>query len=252
MNEARRRTPNVQPRPAFYALSPGGLRDFVTLLHLPYTLLHLSFVVIGASLAPVVRLDRLVATLVAFFLAVGIAAHFLDELNGRPLRTRISARVLVGTAILALVAACAIGLLGLLHVSVVLLGFILTGAFGVLAYNLELWGGRFHSDVTFCFFWGAFPALTASWVMDESLGAPGLLAAAFCYAVARIQRTLSTPARMLRRRVVDVRGTLAYSDGSTAPLGRTELLAAPERALVWLCLALPILAVALLTLRLRG
>jgi hypothetical protein len=251
MNEALEGTDIDRPKPAFYALDPGGLRDFVTLLHLPYTLLHLSFVVIGAALAPLVRLDRLGAALVAFFLAVGIAAHFLDELNGRPLRTHISARILVGGASLALVGACAIGLLGLLHVSFLLLGFIISGAFMVLAYNLELWGGRFHSDVTFALFWGAFPALTASWVMDESLSASGMLGATFCYAVARIQRTLSTPARMLRRRLVEVTGTLAYSDGSTVPLGRADLLVAPERALGWLCAALPVLAVSHLALRLR-
>jgi hypothetical protein len=241
-----------RPKAAFYALDPGGLRDFVTLLHLPYTLLHLSFVVIGASLAPMVRLDRLGAALGAFFLAVGIAAHFLDELNGRPLRTHISSRVLVGGAVLALGGACAIGLAGLLYVSLPLLAFIITGAFVVVAYNLEVWGGRFHGDVTFALFWGAFPALTASWVMDESLSASGLLGAVFCYAVARIQRTLSTPARMFRRRLVEITGTLGYADGSTAPLTRADLLVAPERALGWLCAALPILAVALLASRLKG
>jgi hypothetical protein len=69
-------------RPAFYALAPGGWRDYVTLLHPPYTLWHLSYVAIGAALAPHVEVERLVATLVAFFLAVGIGAHALDELNG--------------------------------------------------------------------------------------------------------------------------------------------------------------------------
>ena len=37
-------------RPAFYALAPGGWRDYVTLLHPPYTLWHLSYVAIGAAL----------------------------------------------------------------------------------------------------------------------------------------------------------------------------------------------------------
>ena len=43
-------------RPAFYALAPGGWRDWWTLLHPPYTAWHLSYVVIGASLAPDVNL----------------------------------------------------------------------------------------------------------------------------------------------------------------------------------------------------
>ena len=75
----------TEARPAFYALAPGGWRDYVTLLHPPYTAWHLSYVVIGAGLAPKLYEGRLAAALVAFFLALGIAAHALDELNGRPL-----------------------------------------------------------------------------------------------------------------------------------------------------------------------
>ena len=82
-------------RPAYYAASPGGWRDWWTLLHPPYTAWHLSYVVIGAALAPQVTLEPLLATLIAFFLAVGLAAHALDELNGRPLQTRISAPILI-------------------------------------------------------------------------------------------------------------------------------------------------------------
>ena len=80
-------------RPAFYAARPGGWRDWWTLLHPPYTAWHLSYVVIGATLAPHTDGARLVATLLAFFFAVGIAAHALDELHGRPLRTAIPDRV---------------------------------------------------------------------------------------------------------------------------------------------------------------
>src|SRR5207302_2834838 len=75
-------------RPAFYALAPGAWRDYVTVLHPPYTLWHLSYVAIGAGLAPELDFRVLALTLAAFFLAVGIGAHALDELNGRPLRTR--------------------------------------------------------------------------------------------------------------------------------------------------------------------
>src|SRR6478736_484346 len=70
-----------------FGVPRGVWRDYVTLLHPPYTLWHLSFVAVGAALAPEFHLDRLVWALVAFFLALGIAAHALDELKGRPLRT---------------------------------------------------------------------------------------------------------------------------------------------------------------------
>src|SRR5689334_12787039 len=85
-------------RPAFYALRPGGWRDLVTVLHPPYTLWHLSYVGLGAAAAPVVHADRLGAALGAFFLAVGVSAHCLDELKGRPLGTRLPDEALVGLA----------------------------------------------------------------------------------------------------------------------------------------------------------
>ena len=238
-----------EARPAFYALRPGPLRDLITLLHLPYTVLHLSFVVLGTALAPVVRTDRLVGTLAAFYLAVGIAAHFLDEVNGRPLRTRISSGFLLTVAVLALVAACAIGVVGLLWVSPLLLVFVAAGAFIVLAYNLEIAGGRFHGARTFALFWGAFPFVTAFWVMDESFTWPALPGAAACLALARLQRILSTEARMLRRRIAKVEGEATLHDGGKLAITRDTLLAPPERALRVLCTAVPLLALAALLAR---
>jgi amino acid transporter len=101
-----------EPRPAFYALSPGGWRDYWTLLHPPYTLWHLSYVAIGAALAPELRVAWWLETTAAFFLAMGVAAHALDELNGRPLRTRIPRGVLIGLAVVGLAGALAIGVHG--------------------------------------------------------------------------------------------------------------------------------------------
>src|SRR3954464_8863620 len=143
------------PRPAFYALGSGGWRDLVTLLHPPYTAWHLSYVALGAAVAPVFHGERLAAALAAFFLGVGVCAHALDELNGRPLRTGLSDRTLVALAVVSLVGAVAIGVLGVVTVSPSLAVFVAAGAFIVLAYNLELFGGRFHSDTWFAVAWGA-------------------------------------------------------------------------------------------------
>jgi hypothetical protein len=100
----------VGARPAFYALAPGGWRDYVTLLHPPYTLWHLSYVAVGAGLAPVLAWDRLGLALAAFFLGMGVGAHALDELRGRPLQTRIPARVLWALAAVSIAGAVAIGI----------------------------------------------------------------------------------------------------------------------------------------------
>src|SRR4051794_39422892 len=160
-------------RPAFYALRAGGWRDFVTLLHVPYTAWHLSYVAIGAAAAPRLHGDRLAAALAAFFLGVGVCAHALDELNGRPLGTRLSDRFLVGLSVVSLAGAVAIGVVGAVTVSLSLVPFVVAGAFVVVAYNLELFGGRFHSDLWFAAAWGAFPAFTGYWVNAHSLRAQG-------------------------------------------------------------------------------
>jgi len=239
-----------EDRAAFYALSPGGWRDYWTLLHPPYTLWHLSYVVIGASLAPEVNVRWLLETLAAFFLAMGVAAHALDELNGRPLRTRIPDGVLVTLAVVGLGGAIALGVHGTMEVSPWLWAFIGAGGFLVVAYNLELFGGAFHSDLWFALAWGALPVLTAAFAQTASVSVAALLAAAACAAISAAQRVLSTPVRRLRRSVRSVRGEVELADGSTEALDATALRAAPEDALRWLSFAMPLLAAGLLVARL--
>src|ERR1700732_5348781 len=96
-------------RPAFYALGSGRVGDLLALLHPPYTAWHLSYFALGAAAAPRLHLDRLLWGLAAFALAVRVAAHALDELHDRPLRTGLSDRALIALAALATAGALAIG-----------------------------------------------------------------------------------------------------------------------------------------------
>jgi hypothetical protein len=218
--------------PAFYATaSRGWRRDVIALLHPPYTAWHLSYVLIGAGLAPHVSFMRLAATLVAFFFAVGVSAHALDELRGRPLRTEIPSGVLWGAAIAGLSAAVALGLAGIAVVGVGLLPFIAAGVLFVFAYNLELLGGRLHGDLWFALSWGAFPVLTAYFAQAGSLSIGPVMAAGAGYAISYAQRALSTPARTLRRKTVSVSGTMTMRDGSETHLDEPALLRPLERAL---------------------
>ena len=240
----------TRDRPAFYALEPGGWRDYWTLLHPPYTLWHLSYVVIGAALAPEVRVGWLLETLIAFFLAMGIAAHALDELNGRPLRTRIPNGVLRTLAVVGLAGAVGLGVHGALEVSPWIWAFIGAGLVLVVGYNLEPLGGVLHSDLWFALAWGAFPVLTAYFAQTGELRGEAILAAAACAAISAAQRALSTPVRRLRRHVREARGELVLGDSATEPIDAASLRAAPEGALRWLSIAMPLLATALLVVRL--
>jgi hypothetical protein len=218
-------------KPAFYALERGGWRDYVTLLHPPYTLWHLSYVAVGAALAPHFHLDRMLWGMAAFFLAMGVAAHALDELQGRPLRTQIPSVVLVVIAIASLGAAVAIGIGAAAAWGWGLLAFVAVGAVLVPAYNLEL---ALHTDWGFALCWGAFPALTGFFVEAQTIRAEAVAAAAYAFVLSLAQRALSTPVRQARRE----RSTTAG----------TESLERALRLLVW---ASALIAVALVAARLR-
>jgi hypothetical protein len=237
-------------RPAFYALRSGGWRDYVTLLHAPYTAWHLSYVAIGAALSPEFALSRLGPALVAFGLAVGIGAHALDELNGRPLGTQIPARILVALAFVAIGGAVAIGIAGAVTVNPWFGAFVAAGAFVVAAYNLEWFGGRFHGDLWFAIDWGAFPLLTAYFATAERIDATAVAGAVFAAASSLAQRRLSTPVRDVRRRVAKVSGTVERRDGTVQPLEAADLVTPAEAALGALTVAIVALAVAVVIMRL--
>jgi hypothetical protein len=242
--------PDSEPRPAYYAARRGGWRDWWTLLHPPYTAWHLAYTVIGAALAPTVLLTNLIATVAAFFLATGLAAHALDELRGRPLRTAIPAPVLIAVVVAGLLGALALGVFGVIRVGWTLIPFMVAGPVLVIGYNAELFGGLMHTDVGFAAGWGAFPLLTAYVAQTGTLAAAPVLAAAGAFALSAAQRRLSTPARNLRRRAQRVEGHITFADGHTESVTAEGLLDPLERALRAASWAIILFAAALAVARL--
>ena len=237
-------------RPAWYALETGGWRDYVTLLHLPYTAWHLSYVVIGGCLAPVVAWGRLGAAVAAFALAVGIGAHALDELRGRPLRTSIPDGVLVALAAVSIAAACGIGVVGAIAFEPWL----------VLARPRRALPRRrvqpraprralpLRSVVRPRL--GRLPAWSAATPRSRATSASRRsLAAAFAVLLSLAQRALSNHVRFVRRRVAAVDGELELRDGSRERLDADRLIAAEERGLRLLAAASVVLAAALVAFR---
>ena len=242
----------TRKRPAFYAL-PGtnGWQAYLNLLHVPYILWHLGYVVLGAAIVPTVHIDRLLGTLLAFFLAVGIASHALDELHDRPLGTRIPKAVLVFLAVVSLAGAVALGVAAGMLESYWIFAFVAFGGFIVAFYNLGLWNNRFHTDFWFAFSWGAFPVLTSYWVNASRLDFAAVLLAAACFLLTMAQRTLSTPVRTIRRKAHSVEGYVELADGERLKLDGDSIILVPERALVLLGAAIVVLAAGILTFRLQ-
>ncbi len=226
--------------PAFYALRPGGWRDYWTLLHPPYTLWLLSNALLGAAVAPAPDPRIVAGGLLAFGLAVGVSAHAFDELRGRPLGTRIPTGVLVALGTIALAAAVALGLGALAMVGPGLLVLVIAGIALVLGYAFD--APLVHSDVGFALAWGAFPTLTLAY----ATGAPPLASVAVAAGTALMslaQRRLSTRVRAIRRRAMVVSGEVRYRDGSTELVDARSLIATPEGALRLLWLAMTLVAV---------
>ncbi len=237
-------------RPSWYALDQGGWRDYVTLLHPPYTAWHLSYVVIGGCLAPAIAWGRLGAAIAAFALAVGVGAHALDELRGRPLRTKIPDSALITLAAVSIGAACAIGLVGAVTFRPWLALLVPLGLFLVVAYNLELASGRFHSNLWFGLAWGGFPVLCGYAAVAGDIGIEAVFAAAFAVLLSLAQRALSNHVRFVRRRVVAVHGELALQEGGRETLDEARLIAAEELGLRLLAAATVVLAATLIVFRL--
>jgi hypothetical protein len=247
--EAPVATPSFYAQPRF--LRRRRLREWWTVLHPPYTMLHLSLVTIGACLVGPVNATRLIETLVAFFLALGVSAHALDELNGRPLKTTIPKWQLVAAATIGICGAMGLGVLGMFLVSYYMAVFIVVGAFIAVSYNLELFSGRLHNGLVLVLGWGAFPILTSYYAQHGTLGVAVFVVAIFGALITQIQRTLSTPARELRRRTASVEGTITRADGTTAALTPQIILLPLESALMTLCWLGVTLAIALAYLRFR-
>jgi hypothetical protein len=242
-------SPSFYARPRFFR--SARLQQWWTVLHPPYTMLHLSLVTIGACLVGPVNATGLIETLVAFFLALGVGAHALDELQGRPLKTTIPTWQLVTAAVLSIAGAVGLGVLGMFLVSYYMAIFIVVGAFIALSYNLELFSGRLHNGLVLTLGWGAFPILTAYFAQHDSLDVAVFAAAAFGALITQIQRILSTPARELRRRTAAVEGTITRADGTSSPITAQSILLPLERSLMTLCWVGVAMAMALAYLRFR-
>ena len=165
------------------------------------------------------------------------------------MRTTIPSAWLVGLGAGGLLIACALGFVGVATVGPGLLAFIAIGPLLVLGYNLELFDGWIHTDLGFAAAWGAFPVLVGYFVQAERLDLTAALGAAAALGFSLAQRSLSTPARALRRRVASVDGRVTMHDGSVHELNERVLLQPLERALRSLSWAMVALALALAAAR---
>jgi hypothetical protein len=235
-------------QPAFYARTGNLAGDILTVLHLPYTAWHLSYVVLGAATVGAFDWLRLTGTLLAFFAGTGIASHALDELHGRPLNTGLADGILWTLAAVGFLVAAGVAVAGIWVISAWVIVWAGAGFILASAYPLEWFGGRIHTDLGFALAWGGFPVLVGAWAQVETLTASTIGIALAATLLSLAQRSLSTPARYVRRQTRDVSVEL-HSIDQTRRWTRDDLLDTWENPLRLLTWTVIVLALSLLLAR---
>lgn len=221
-------------------------------MHLPYTSMVLSYTLIGAALSPTIYSDRVILTLLAYFLGLGFSAHALNELHARHWGEALSRRELETLFVVPLIAAVLIGVYGMFLVyaisgafaaSFVILVLICLETFFLFAYNTDLAGGIFHSDISFAFSWAALPTLTSYYVNSLSISLVAVLVALAMAATAGIEINLSRWCKDFRRRspLTEMR----FANNTVLGLDTAQLIANPEKALKLIVVAVDLVAIGL-------
>lgn len=242
---------------AWYARSGSKVREFYTILHLPYTSMVLSYVLIGAMLSPTIHVDRVILTLVAYFLGLGFSAHALNELHAAHWTEALGKSELTVLFAVPLGGALVIGGYGVLELfalsssilpSLILMAVILLESFFLFAYNTDAFSGRFRSDLSFAFSWAALPTLLSYYVNTLTITTPALLVALAMAATAGIEINLSRWCKDLRRQ--SSLSELQFADGTHQKMSTIELTAKPERALKLIVVVVDVMAISLIAYRL--
>ncbi|MDG6990449.1 MAG: hypothetical protein JRM99_03385 [Nitrososphaerota archaeon] len=183
---------------------PGfGPRKFRLMLGLsfyPYSMMNACYVLVGSLVSPAVNYDRMFGMAVVYLLAVGVSAHSLDAMApNKPWGDFLTRRQLAALAVGGLVPALAIGLYYAISAAPLLIPIGVAEVFFLLAYNLELFRGAFHTDFWFAFSWGFLPVLAGYVVQTDALALSSLAAGAFGFSTAFIEISASRPYKALRR-----------------------------------------------------
>lgn len=182
---------------------PTKFRVFVGLLFLPYTGMCVSFAVIGSLVAEDVSWDRVGAIALIYALALGISAHAADTIGSKgkkPWGDYFSRKQLMLLAAACLIAAYALGTYYIIFFVPLLAPIAVLEGFFLLAYNLELFGGRFHTNFWFAVSWGSLPVLAGYVIQTNSIDILPVAVSAATGVISYVEIRLSRPYKELRRR----------------------------------------------------
>jgi hypothetical protein len=181
---------------------PPKFRSFVGLLFLPYTAMVLAYSVIGSVVAETLAWTRILAIVIIYFLGLGVAAHALDALGSKaakPWGRVFSRRQLWILAAASLAVAYAVaGYYMIRYVPWLWIVAVLEGFF-VFAYNMEWFGGKFHTDGWFAFSWGFLPVLAGHLIQTNKISVVAVVLASAMALFSLIEIKASRPYKDLKK-----------------------------------------------------
>lgn len=217
----------------WYQATGSKWAEFWTILHLPYTLMSLSFLAIGFGLGGVTRWDALLGIAAAYFLGLGLAAHSFDQLPGRGsiYVKQLTPRTLTIVGTSALVGGILLGIYWMLQLRAWhLIWMIPLQSFFTYSYpNGKFLNGFFHTDFWFSISFGFIPVMVGAYVNTLTIGLTFIPWALLAALLSAIEITLSRHSRQIRKQ---------FQEQPSMKL----LAMKPERALQLLCLASYLLA----------
>jgi len=149
-----------------------GSRNFrrtIGILFLPYTSIVICFAALG-SLSGQFEIERLVAICIIYFLALGVSAHLLDAIGGKTKPWGdLPKKKLWIISMIVLGIAFSIGMYYAFLDSPLLFVIGIVEGFFLFAYNLELFGGKFHNNASTIFSWAILPVFAGSAIQTNSI-----------------------------------------------------------------------------------
>ncbi len=184
------------------SFGPLKFRISIGLLFLPYTGMVLAYTIIGSMMAEHIHWDRVCAIVVIYFLGLGIGGHALDALGSKGLKpwgNVLSDNGLLILAITSIVSAYIIGIYYMVLYTPLLWLIAIPEGFFLLAYNLEWFHGRFHTDAWFGLSWGSLPVLAGYILQTNQISFSALLVAASMGLLSLVEIKASRPYKKMKR-----------------------------------------------------
>ena len=191
-----------QDRTSEWFVPKFGSRNFrkaVGILFLPYTCIVTCFAALG-SLSGTFEIERLAAICIIYFLALGVSAHLLDAVGGKTKPWGdLPKRKLLAVSMIALAIAFSIGIYYAFLDSPLLFVIGIIEGFFLFAYNLELFGGRFHNNASTIFSWAILPVFAGSVIQTNSITLEAIIISGITAIITYVLITTSRKYKHLKR-----------------------------------------------------